>query len=50
MKKAFTEGEIQSFPEFRVGDLFILTTDWSKKNILGAGWTRAVPRMLGQEV
>ena len=35
MKRAFTKGGIQAFPYFRVGDLFILTTDWSKKNIAG---------------
>ena len=35
LKKAFTEGGIQAFPESRVGDLFILTTDWSKENIAG---------------
>ena len=35
LKKAFTEGEIQAFPDFRVGDLFILTTEWSKENIGG---------------
>ena len=33
LKKAFTEGGIQAFPDFRVGDPFILTTDWSKENI-----------------
>ena len=33
MKKAFTEGGIQAFPDFGVGDPFILTTDWSKENI-----------------
>ena len=27
LKKAFTEGGIQAFPEFGVGDLFILMTD-----------------------
>ena len=31
LKKAFTE----AFPDFRVGDPFILTTDWSKENIAG---------------
>ena len=35
LKKAFTKGGIQAFPDFRVGDLFILTTDWSKENISG---------------
>ena len=33
LKKAFTKGRIQEFPNFGVGDLFILTTDWSKENI-----------------
>ena len=27
LKKAFAEGGIQAFLDFRVGDLFILTTD-----------------------
>ena len=35
LKKAFTEGGIQAFPDFGVGNLFILTTDWSKENIRG---------------
>ena len=35
LKKAFTEGVIQAFPYFGVGDPFILTTDWSKENIAG---------------
>ena len=35
LKKVFTEGWIQAFPDLRVGDLFILTTDWSKENIKG---------------
>ena len=35
LKKAFTKGGIKAFPDFRVGDLFILTTDWSKENITG---------------
>ena len=33
LKKAFTEGRIQAFLDFGVGNLFILTTDWSKENI-----------------
>ena len=33
LKKAFTEGGIQAFPDFGVGDPFILTTEWSKENI-----------------
>ena len=33
LKKAFTEGGIQAFPDFGVADSFILTTDWSKENI-----------------
>ena len=32
LKKAFTEDTIKAFPDFRVGDPFILTTDWSKEN------------------
>ena len=35
LKKAFTKGGIQAFPDFRVGDPIILTTDWSKENITG---------------
>ena len=35
LKRVFTEGGIQAFPDLRVGDLFILTTDWSKENIAG---------------
>ena len=31
----FTEGGIQAFSNFGVGDPFILTTDWSKENIAG---------------
>ena len=33
LKKAFTMGGIQAFPDFGVGDPFILSTDWSKENI-----------------
>ena len=33
LKRVFTEGGIQAFPDFGVGDPFILTTDWSKENI-----------------
>ena len=46
MKKTFTEGGIQAFPDFGVGDLFVLTTNWSKENIAGVlsqvqdGWER----------
>ena len=35
LMRAFTEGRIQAFPDFGVGDQFILTTDWSKENIAG---------------
>ena len=35
LKKAFTEGKIKALPDFGVGDLFILTTNWSKENIMG---------------
>ena len=35
LKKAFTEGGIQAFPDFGEGNPFILTTDWSKENITG---------------
>ena len=34
-ERAFTEGGIQAFPDFGVGDPFILTSDWSKENITG---------------
>ena len=33
LKRVFKEGGIQAFPDFGVGDPFILTTDWSKENI-----------------
>ena len=33
LKRAFTDGGIQTFPDFGVGDLFILATNWSKENI-----------------
>ena len=36
LKKAFTEGGIQAFPDFGVGDPFILTSNLSKENIAGA--------------
>ena len=35
LKKAFTKGGIQAFPNFGVGDRFIQTTDGSKENITG---------------
>ena len=35
LKRAFTEGGIQAFPDFGVGDQFILTTNWSEENIAG---------------
>ena len=35
LKKAFPEGGIHAFPDFGVGDPFILLTDWSKENIPG---------------
>ena len=35
LKKAFTKGGIQAFPDFGVGDLLTLTLDWSKENIVG---------------
>ena len=35
LKRVFTEGGIQAFPNFGVWDPFILTTDWSKENIEG---------------
>ena len=35
LKKGFSEGGIQAFPNFGVGDPFILTTDWSKETIWG---------------
>ena len=54
LKKPFTEGGKQAFPDFGVGDPFILTTDWSKENIGGGvisstGQTEEVPRMLSRE-
>ena len=35
LKKSITEGGIQAFPDFEVGDPFILTTKWSKEKISG---------------
>ena len=35
LKKAFTKGKKKAFPDFGVGDLFILNMDWSKENITG---------------
>ena len=35
LKNAFTNGGLHVVPAFRFGDLFILTTDWSKENIAG---------------
>ena len=35
LKKAFTEGGIQAFPNIGVGDSFILIKDWNKENITG---------------
>ena len=35
LKRAFTDGGIQTFPDFGVGDSYILTTHRSKKNITG---------------
>ena len=37
LKKAITKGRIQAFPDFGVGDLFVLITDWSKENIANEG-------------
>ena len=48
MKKAFTEGGIQAFPDFGVEDPFILTTDLSK--VSGPGQTTEIPWMLGKKV
>ena len=55
LKRAFTEGGIQTFPDFRVGDLFILTTDWSKENIAGVlsqlqDRAGEIPWVLGKKV
>ena len=57
LKRAFTEGGIQAFPDFKVGDLFILTTAWSKENNAGVlcqvqdgGWAGEIPRVLGKKV
>ena len=35
LKKSFTEGRIQAFQDFGIGDPFILTTNWSKDNMGG---------------
>ena len=35
LKKAFSHRGVQAFPDFRLGDQFILTTDWSKENNTG---------------
>ena len=35
LKKAFPKGGIQAFLDFGVGDLFILTMNWSKEKIVG---------------
>ena len=35
LKEAFTKGGIQAFPDFEIGNPFILTTDWSQENIAG---------------
>ena len=54
LKRAFTKGGIQAFPDFGVGDPFILTTDWSKENIEKSfpspGRTGKIPWMLGKKV
>ena len=56
LKRAFKESGIQAFPDFGVGDPFILTTDWIKENIAGVlsqirpGPTGKIPWMLGKKV
>ena len=35
VKESVYRGGIQAFPDFGVGDLFILIMDWSKENIAG---------------
>ena len=35
LKKAFSKVVIQAFTDSGVGDLFILTKDWGKENIMG---------------
>ena len=35
LKKAFMDGGIKAFPDFGTGNLFILSTDWSKENLTG---------------
>ena len=56
LKRAFAEGRIQAFPDFGVGDPFILTTDWSKENIPGVlsqvqdGQERFLGPVLGKKV
>ena len=52
LKWAFTEGGIQAFPDFGVGDPFIFTTDWSKENIPGVlsqVQDGEIPWMLGKK-
>ena len=34
LKKAFTKAGIQEFPDFTIGDPLILSTNWSKENIV----------------
>ena len=35
VKESIHQGRDTGFPDFGVGDLFILTADWSKENIVG---------------
>ena len=54
LKRAFTEGEIQAFPDFGAGDPFILTIDWRKENIqeccCRSRTGRRDPQVLGNKV
>ena len=54
LKRAFTEGGVQAFPDFGEGDPFILTTDWSKENfkslIPGSRRTRKILGMTWKKV
>ena len=50
LKRAFTEGGKQAFPDFWVGELFVLTTNWSKENITGPGRAGEIPWVLGKKV
>ena len=54
LKKAFTECGIQAFPDFGVGDLFVLTTmeqgEYSGSVVSGPGRTGEIPLVLGKKM